>query len=45
MFASAKGKQQKSVRQLQCKEQCIDDITYYLSVVEEDTKQISSEEH
>ena len=31
MFASAKGKQQKQVRQLQCQEQCIDHIAYYLS--------------
>ena len=31
MFASAKGKQQKKVRQLQCQEQCIDHIPYYLS--------------
>ena len=31
MFASAKGKQQKQVRQLQCQEQCIDHIPYYLS--------------
>ena len=33
MFASAKGKQQKKVRQLQCQEQCIDYIPYYLSVL------------
>ena len=31
MFASAKGKQQKQVRQLQCQEQSIDHIPYYLS--------------
>ena len=31
MFASAKGKQQKQVRQLQCQEQCIEHIPYYLS--------------
>ena len=31
MFASAKGKQQKQVRQLQRREQCIDHIPYYLS--------------
>ena len=31
MFASAKGKKQKQVRQLQCQEQCIDHIRYYLS--------------
>ena len=31
MFARAKGKQQKQVRQLQCQEQCIDHIPYYLS--------------
>ena len=31
MFASAKGKQQKYVRQLQCQEQHIDHIPYYLS--------------
>ena len=31
MFASAKGKKQKQVRQLQCQEQCIDHIPYYLS--------------
>ena len=30
-FASAKGKQQKYVQQLQCQEQCIDYIPYYLS--------------
>ena len=30
MFASAKGKQQKSPRQLQCQKQCIDLIPYYL---------------
>ena len=30
-FASANGKCQKQVRQLQCQEQCIDHITYYLS--------------
>ena len=29
MFESAKGKQQ--VRELQCQEQCIDHISYYLS--------------
>ena len=33
MFVSAKGKQQKKVRQLQCQEQCIDHIPYYLSVL------------
>ena len=33
MFASAKGKQQKQVRQLQCQEQCIDHIPYYLSAL------------
>ena len=31
MFASARGKQQKRVRHLQCQEQCIDHIPYYLS--------------
>ena len=31
MFAGAKRKQQKQVRQLQCQEQCIDHIPYYLS--------------
>ena len=31
MFARAKGKQQKQVRQLQCQEHCIDHIPYYLS--------------
>ena len=31
MFASAKGKQQKQVRHLQCQEQRIDHIPYYLS--------------
>ena len=31
MFASAKGKQQKWVRQLQFREQCIDHIPFYLS--------------
>ena len=31
MFVSAKGKQPKKVRQLQCQEQCIDHIPYYLS--------------
>ena len=31
MFASAKGKQQEWVRQLQCQEQFIDHIPYYLS--------------
>ena len=31
MFASAKGKQQKKVRQLQCQEQRIAHIPYYLS--------------
>ena len=31
MSASAKGQQQKQVRQLQCQEQCIDHISYYLS--------------
>ena len=30
-FASANGKCQKQVRQLQCQEQCIDHIPYYLS--------------
>ena len=33
MLASAKGKQQKLVRQLQCQEQSIDHIPYYLSVL------------
>ena len=31
MFASGKGKQQKQIRQLQCQEQCIAHIPYYLS--------------
>ena len=31
MFESAKGKQQNYVPQLQCQEQCIDHIPYYLS--------------
>ena len=31
MSASAKGRQQKKVRQLQCQEHCIDLIPYYLS--------------
>ena len=31
MSASAKGKQQKYVRQLQCQEQCIEHIPYCLS--------------
>ena len=31
MSASAKGKQQKQVRQLQCQEQCIGHIPHYLS--------------
>ena len=31
MFESAKGKQQNEVRQLQCHEQCVDHIPYYLS--------------
>ena len=31
LFARAKGKQQKQVRQLQCQEHCIDHIPYYLS--------------
>ena len=31
MFASAKRKQQKQAQQLQCQEQCIDHIPYYLS--------------
>ena len=31
MFASATRKQQKKVRHLQCQEQCIDHIPYYLS--------------
>ena len=31
MFASAKGNQQKQVRQLQYQEQCTDHIPYYLS--------------
>ena len=31
IFASAKGKQQKYVWQLQCQEQCIDHIQYCLS--------------
>ena len=30
MFASAKGEQQKNFWQLQCQEQCIDHIKYYL---------------
>ena len=30
MFKSAKGKQQKQARQLQCQEQCIDHVPYYL---------------
>ena len=30
MFAGAKRKQQKQVRQLQCQEQCIDHIPFYL---------------
>ena len=30
MSVSAKGKQQKQVRQLQCQEQCIAHIPYYL---------------
>ena len=30
MSVSAKEKQQKEVRQLQCPEQCIDHISYYL---------------
>ena len=32
-FESAKGKQQKQVRQLQSQEQCIDHIPYYLSAL------------
>ena len=31
MFARAKGKKQKQVQQLQCKEQCTDHIPYCLS--------------
>ena len=31
MSVSANGKQQKQVRQLQCQEQCIEHIPYYLS--------------
>ena len=31
MSVSAKGKQQKYVRQIQCQEQCTEHITYYLS--------------
>ena len=31
MFASAKGKKQKQVRQLQCQEPCIEHIPHYLS--------------
>ena len=31
MSLSAKGQQQKYVRQLQCQEQCIGHIPYYLS--------------
>ena len=31
LFGSARGKQQKQVRQLQSQEQCIDHIPYYLS--------------
>ena len=31
MFASTKGKQQKYFRQLQCQEQFIDHIPYYIS--------------
>ena len=31
MFASGKGKKQKYIRQLQCQEQCIAHIPYYLS--------------
>ena len=31
MFTSAKRKQQKQIRQLQCQEKCIDHIPYYLS--------------
>ena len=31
MFASTKGKQQKYFRQLQCQEQFIDHIQYYIS--------------
>ena len=30
MFKTAKGKQQKQARQLQCQEQCIDHVPYYL---------------
>ena len=33
MFASAKGKQQKQARQLQCQEHCIAHTPYYLSVL------------
>ena len=31
MSVSAKGKQEKQVRKLQCQEQCIEHIPYYLS--------------
>ena len=31
MYASVKVRQQKQVRQLQCQEQCIDHVRYYLS--------------
>ena len=30
MFVSSKGKEQKEVRQPQCRDQCIDDMPYYL---------------
>ena len=33
MSASAKGKQQKYFLQLQCQEQCIEHIPYYLSAL------------
>ena len=40
MSVSAKGKQQKQVRQIQCQEQCIEHILYYLSG---DLKDVSGE--
>ena len=36
VFANAKGKQQKQVRQLQCQEQCIDHIPKHLSGLQRD---------
>ena len=33
MFASAKGKQQKKIQQLQCQEQCIDHIPLPFGIV------------